>query len=193
MHSELASQTRMSSHWQWLFQSKQVNICICFCNYLSLTSGSFPIYLGKLCFQSDCHGLPSCKACIMTIQLQYWRACFHLLFSLFLCVCFLLPRSGSPEGRARYSFLSRALYCLFSSAALIGLVLGHSLCALWQVLRVHWCAVIPSLLWNSRMVCLCMLWKEDAWGWCMFLISHSPSSCFCVSAPFFHPGLVSIT
>lgn len=78
------------------------------CNYLSVSSESFQMLLGKLCFQSDCHGLPSCKACLMTIQLQYWRV-FTFSFSSSV---FAFSFQGLAHLKAEQGTLS-SLYCFF--------------------------------------------------------------------------------
>ena len=142
----------------WLFQSKQRKICTCCSSIImSLTRESFQMLLGKLCFRVMFgHGLPSCKACIMTIQLVLACLCFHLLSLLFSSM-FAFSFQGLAHLKAEQGTLfSLALYCFCFCAPLIGLVLGHSLCARRQDARGHSCAVmIPSLLCNSRTARLC--------------------------------------
>lgn len=119
-------------------------------------------------FKCDSHGLPSCKACIMTIQEQYWCAVVSQTFSLFPSLWFRSSRPRTPEGRARYSLLLLVKLFLFVYLPVLVFVFfgacSFVLCAFAACLRAlpFCCASIGSVK-NSEQIyaCVCVCEMEQ--------------------------------
>lgn len=122
-------------------------------------------------FKCDSHGLPSCKACIMTIQEQYWCAVVSQTFSLFPSLWFRSSRPRTPEGRARYSLL--LLVKLFLFVYLPVLVFFCFLSGL------QFCVVCICCLSTCITVLLCFHWfcKEQWANICLCLCVWDGTRC----------------